>query len=122
MGIRPYVDTLREVRNGRTLVELDEALNKLNAAVRETGKGGSITLKLTLKPANGRDVAGGLLLVPDVKITVPKEGGSSVFFLTPEDNLVREDPAQIRLPLHDIKGGETARDITIPASAVRGLA
>ena len=40
---RPFIDTLRELRAGKTLDELAEHLQELVAAVRTTGRGCSTT-------------------------------------------------------------------------------
>ena len=44
-AIRPFTDTLREIRNGDTQEELAVMLNQVVAAVRETGKVGGEYIK-----------------------------------------------------------------------------
>jgi hypothetical protein len=42
---RPFFETLRELRAGRTLEDLAEELAAVVQAVRNTGKSGELTLK-----------------------------------------------------------------------------
>ena len=108
---RPFMDFLREHRNGSTHDELSDALQELVAAVTNEGKGGSLTLKITVKPA-GRD-SGALEVGSEIKVTQPKSApGVSIFFASPENNLIRQDPRQAALELREIG----------PALAHKGLA
>lgn len=94
--VRPFADFLRDVGKGACHDELSEKLNDLVTAVEETGKAGSITLTLTVKPMEKGNV--NALLVSDAitvkKPTTPRK--ASVFF--PDGgNLVRNDPNQPEL-------------------------
>ncbi|MCB8880097.1 hypothetical protein ACELLULO517_07610 [Acidisoma cellulosilytica] len=101
MSARPITDLLREHRNGVTLDEMSDALQELVAAVTEEGKGGKLTVTITVKPM-GRD-SGALEVACDIKAAPPKKTpGTSVFFPTPENNLVRQDPRQQSLELREI--------------------
>lgn len=111
MSARPFMDFLREHRNGATHDELSDALQSLVAAVVEEGKGGTLTLTVSIKPM-GRD-SGALEVGTEIKAKPPKSApGTSIFFPTPENNLHRQDPRQQALEL---------REIT-PATAHRGIA
>ena len=104
------MDFLREHRNGATHDELSDALQALVAAVTEEGRGGKLTFTLTMKPIGKND---GLEVAVEHKLTPPKASpGTSIFFPTPENNLVRQDPRQQALELREIG----------PASAARSLA
>ncbi len=120
---RPFLDFLREHRNGVSHDELSDALQELVAAVVEEGKAGRLTLTISVKPA---DTGGGALLVADdIKIVPPKRTKSgSIFFASPENNLIRQDPKQTTLPLRDINpGASEARDIGgAPSSTSKALA
>ena len=95
MAIRLFTDVLRELRFGEALDELSEEFNKLVTAVESTGKAGGITITLKLKPSS----AGAIEVTDSVKATVPTlSKGSSLFFATPEGNLVRNNPRQTDLP------------------------
>jgi hypothetical protein len=94
-----FQKTLLDVNNGAAVVELSEKLAAVVAAVRATGKAGSVTLTLKVARAskNTPDV---FLLSADVKARVPEpERGSTIFYATDENMLVRNDPKQQMLPL-----------------------
>jgi hypothetical protein len=91
---RPFVDVLRDVRYGAAVEELTAHLTELVETVRKTGRAGSITLKLTVKPAAKGDVSA---LTVDDAVSVKKptmEHGTTVFFATAENGLSRRDPRQ----------------------------
>ncbi len=96
MAKRPFTDTLRDLRGGAVLDELSEKLNEVVAAVTSTGKEGTVTLKLKLKPLS----EGAMIQIEDdVVASVPRPSrGGTVMFPTPENNLSRRDPRQPDLP------------------------
>jgi hypothetical protein len=97
--MRPIVDTLREVEFGNLLEELTAVQAEVVQAVSATQKGGEITIKLTYKPEGN----GQLTIKADVKKKVPQHSrGTSLFFMTPEGSLQREDPRQQKLPLKSV--------------------
>ena len=98
---RPFMDFLREHRNGSTHDELSDALQELVAAVTAEGKAGKLTLTVNIKHA-GRD-SGALEVAADIKIAPPKsQPGVSIFFASPENNLIRQDPRQHAMELREI--------------------
>lgn len=99
--IRPFADFLQDVRKGRLTAELGEKLNELVEAVGAIGKGGSVTLKLSLKPATkGSDM---VVVQDDVKLDLPKPDAEAGFFFRDADNnLTRHNPAQPNLPLREV--------------------
>ena len=110
MSSRPFMDFLREHRSGVTHDMLSDKLQELVAAVVQEGKGGTLTLKISVKPMGKND---GLSVAAEIATKPPKETpGESIFFPTPENNLVRQDPRQQAMEL---------REIT-PATAHRGIA
>lgn len=73
--------------------EATEALNDLVHATTETGKAGSITLTIKMKPIGGK--AGQMELDTDVKTKLPTPTrGKTILFTTPDNNLQRSDPRQ----------------------------
>lgn len=107
---RPFMDFLRELRGGQTHDDLSDALQELVAEVTDLSRAGTLTLTLTIKPLGKGD---GVQVGADVKVKPPKSApGVSIFFPTPENNLVRNDPRQKTMEL---------REIT-PASLPRSLA
>ncbi|GGJ81750.1 hypothetical protein GCM10011583_11500 [Streptomyces camponoticapitis] len=92
--VRPFAAFLQEQSGGQLHDELSEKLHGLIEAIKETGKGGSISLKIDIKPIAGTD--GRTLTVTDsVAAKLPKtERPKSIFFATDDGNLSRSDPRQ----------------------------
>ncbi len=104
--IRPFAEFLQQQRRGALHGEISEQLHDLLQSVKETGKAGSLTLQIKVKPAakgNAEQV-----LISD--LTVAKkpqtERPESIFFLDNEGNLSRSDPRQIELPLREVNRPE----------------
>ena len=94
MTFRQFTDVLPQLRFGTLNDDLGEALNLLTQKCDSTGKAGTLTLVLKLKPGKG----GQLEIFDDIKVSMPKEEkGSSIMFATPEGNLIREDPRQMTI-------------------------
>ena len=105
---RPFLDILRDLGQGVTHDELSEKLQELVAAVAETGKGGALSLAITIKPTDSK--SGAVVVAAEVKTKLPKlPAPSSVFFISPENNLVRQDPRQTTMELREIKTPAAAR-------------
>ena len=103
-----FQETILQMNNGATLGELSEALNKVVANVRATGKAGSITLTLKVAPASkgSTDV---LVVESQVKTKLPEpDRGVTIFFATADNTLVRNDPRQQQLPLRVVDIDRTA--------------
>lgn len=92
--VRPFADFLQQQSGGTLHAELSDQLHNLIQAVQETGKGGSILLKVEVKPIAGTN--GKTLTVTDsVAVKAPKvERPKSIFFVTDDGNLTRNDPRQ----------------------------
>ena len=99
MSIRPFSDLLRELRYGEALDELSAALNELVAQCVASNKPGELRLTLKLKPSK----SGAIEITDTLAVAPPKgERGSSLFFATPENNLVRNNPRQTNLDLRQV--------------------
>lgn len=85
------VKTLQEIRDGAFLTQINEELVELVDAVGELRKGGSITIKLDLKP-NGEDA---ITVSPSVAAKVPKPKVGDAVFFNNAGNLSRRNPAQM---------------------------
>lgn len=106
--IRPFPDTLRQIRYGALQDELSEAMNQLTQACTEAGKTGELVLKIKLKP----NFSGQVEILDDLTLKLPKPvRGTSIFFATPEGNLQREDPRQGEL--------EGIREVTTAQAPIR---
>ncbi len=106
---KPFTDTLMALRFGTLSDDLTEELNRLTSRCADTGKAGSLTLILKLKPGKG----GQIEVSDEIKTKLPQdEKGSSIMFATPEGNLQREDPRQLQidgLRTVDMETGELKR-------------
>jgi len=99
MSIRPFTDLLRDLRYGEALDELSQALNDLVAQCVSSNKPGELRLTLKLKPSK----SGAIEITDALAVAGPKpERGSSLFFSTPENNLVRNNPRQTNLDLRTV--------------------
>lgn len=99
---RPFLETLRELRNGATLDDLSEQMAALVAAVRDSNKNGSLTLKISIRPATRND-ATTVLIEDDVIVKMPKaERAATIMFTTDENGLSRDNPRQKKLDLRGV--------------------
>ena len=106
-----FQETILQINNGSTVVEMNEELAKVVAAVRATGKAGSLTLTLKVMPAS-KGSTEVLMVESGVKTKLPeRERGSTVFYATPENRLVRNDPRQQMLPLRVVDIDSPAREL-----------
>lgn len=93
-----FQETILHINNGATLGELSEALRNLVAAVRATGKSGALALTLRVRPAS-KGATDVLMVESQVKTRLPEpERGTTIFYATDDNNLVRNDPKQMTLP------------------------
>jgi len=94
MGIRPFIDTLRDIEYGHLLEELADVQQEVVDAVMETGKKGQITITLNYNPEG----QGQVTIATDLKKKIPAlPRGKSLFFVTPDRNLSRQDPRQMEI-------------------------
>lgn len=92
-----------ETEDGEVLPLLDmagEKLAELVNAVTSTGKAGSLTLKIDLKPST----AGALAVKGAVTIKKPQRlPREALLWPTPDGNLMAEDPKQTKLELRPVQ-------------------
>ncbi|MCG8991790.1 hypothetical protein LH427_01955 [Laribacter hongkongensis] len=116
---RPITDTLKDLGHGSFIDEASDALNKLVAAVSDTGRGGKLTLTLSVKKATRG--SGAMIVQDEIKLSLPKqEARETMLFATPENNLTTEDPRQQRLELKSVPASLAAASSdlkTIPPQA-----
>lgn len=105
---------LAELEDGRLHGDLSSALRDLVASLEEaSARGGKPRGKLSVTMNFALD-DGIVECTADYAVKAPKLArGRSIFWVTPDNNLTRRNPAQADLPF---------RDVTIPAGAARGLA
>jgi hypothetical protein len=93
---RPFADVLRELDKGRLHAELSAQLQDVIAAVVDTRKPGSVSVTLKVSP----DRADGMVRVAAGRTAkVPQRDRESLFYVTDDHNLSRDNPIQPTLPL-----------------------
>lgn len=111
--------TVAQLRGGRTQEELSKKLNELVNACRDTGKSGTISLKITIKPDKGD--TGQYFLEDNTTVKLPEfERGKTLMFGTPDGNLQRTDPNQGELPLRQVNDDrQPAKQVAQPAETTK---
>jgi len=88
---------LLDMRNGQVAADCNTKFNEVLRGVLETGGKGELTIKLSIKPAKF-GLGAAVLEVEtshECKVKKPElEIGKSVFFVSKEGTLTRDDPAQ----------------------------
>jgi hypothetical protein len=101
-----FTSTLNTMDYGVTPTELSDDLAELLRAVQDTGKQGTLTLKLTVKPESL--ATGQVAIIADTSLKAPQLPRDKAFmFMTPDGNLQREDPRQKKLQFESHEGGAT---------------
>lgn len=99
MNTRPFIDTFRHIEGGCLLDDLADQQRQVIEAVRHTHRKGSLTLTLSYTPEGHGQIS----IEADVKIKAPKRArGKSIFFVTPDANLERNDPRQRELDIQPV--------------------
>lgn len=94
-NIRPFVDTLRDIEHGNLLDELAQQQHRIVNKVLETNGTGELAIVLKYKTTG----KGQITIEAVIKQKVPAyPRGQSLFFITPEGNLDRNNPKQPQLP------------------------
>ena len=87
-----FLAFLAAINKGRTVRELGEQLGQLVAAIEQAGKGGTLTLRIDVKPAGKSDA---LTVTDQVQVKLPKLArAESIFFPDENHHLVRSNPNQ----------------------------
>lgn len=93
---KPFATFLLEHARGRSHDELSRKLRDLLEAIEQTGKGGSISYKVSIKPETRAD--GAVLVTDEIKVSTPSlDRPASIFFVDDGYRLVRNDPRQLTL-------------------------
>jgi hypothetical protein len=99
----PFAATLQQIRKGELHAELGDSLRDLVAGVMTIGKPGSLTLKITVKPAAKN--ADMVIVEDEITVKDPRpDRPASLFYATDEGGLTRHNPNQPELPLRQVKG------------------
>lgn len=99
---RPANQLLLELERGKVHQSLTDAIAEVTQRVTDSGKAGSVTLKLSISPAKLNDPA--VLIGADIATKVPKEQRDpSIFFVDDDGGLHRSNPRQPELPLKPVR-------------------
>jgi hypothetical protein len=102
--LRLFTDVLRDIRRGRVVDAASVELAAVTRAVMATGKPGSVTVTIEIKPQSKHDNA--LIVSAKVNAKEPHEElPAGIFFASAEGDLLREDPTQQRM-FADAETGE----------------
>jgi hypothetical protein len=102
---KPFTDTLGELQHGELLRELTAATYDMIAAVMDTRKPGTITLKLGFAPTG----KGTVVIAAEYVAKEPEHDRQpTTFFVGQDFSLHRNDPAQPRLPLVEVERNREA--------------
>ena len=111
-----FGDLVAELRDGDAQFDASDALNKLLTQIRETCQPGSISLKISFKPAG----AGKILTITDeIIVKSPKEQKDATLMYCDEGGLLsRNNPDQRQLPLRTAEAPEREiKETPAPATA-----
>lgn len=92
--IRRFSEWMGDQRNGLLDIEASEGFHKLIEAVDTLRKPGTLTIKITVKPA-GKDAFGAVSVADIVTVTIPKSNAETLFFTDPAGNPVRTNTHQL---------------------------
>lgn len=107
MSSKAFALLLQELRDGKTHTELSIGMDELIAAVAVTGKAGSITLKIDVKPATKGSEVDKVMIIDKITSTLPKpERGTDFYWLTSDNELSRNHPKQTSLDLREAPAGK----------------
>lgn len=100
--VRPYAAVLQEIDGGKVHATASAQLASLVEAITSTGKSGSLTLTLKIKPASrNSDV---LIVTGAVGIKAPAPEAAESTFFVHNGALSRDNPKQPELPMRIVPG------------------
>jgi|GEM_PF-410637 len=92
----PFSQQIQHLNKGMLDDELTQLLSDVVKAVRETGKSGTVTLTLKVKPLNNKGIDDDAVqVIPETKNMTPKlPQKAMVMWSTGDGDLLRRDPSQ----------------------------
>ena len=95
------IGTLVVLNRGNTMIDASRELQAIIDAIVDTNKPGELIIKLKIKPSgyDKRTMRTNLVeFDPEITAKIPRhDQGKSSFFLTDDNLLTREDPAQSKM-------------------------
>jgi hypothetical protein len=103
--MKAFAIFIQDVNDGQTHAGLTADLGELFQTVRNTGRGGAMTVKIKVTPAvKGGGEVDKITITVDRKLELPKpEAPSDFFWLTDEAEPTRQHPRQHALDLRSAK-------------------
>ena len=99
-NVADIISTLVVLNRGNFVIEAGRELAELTEAITQTNAKGKLVITLEISPSGWKDDGrcNQVDLKPKITIDKPKkEQGKSIFFVTDDNKLTREDPAQTDL-------------------------
>ena len=92
---------LTQLNNGGFMHDASDRLTELVRAIGETGKAGSLTLKISARPTQGK--ASALVFAAKVTAAIPAvPPDATLMFSNADGDLFAEDPRQMKLDLRQV--------------------
>jgi hypothetical protein len=95
------IGTLVVLNRGNFVIECGREFQELADAIINTNKKGELTIKLTVTPSGWKEGTGRpnqVDVAPEISIKKPRhDQGKSIFFITEDNMLTRDDPDQDEL-------------------------
>lgn len=102
MGTKAFAVFLQDLRDGRAHSELSGHLSDLISKVKETGKAGSLNVKIKIKPASRGGDVDKVTISDHISVELPApERGEDFFWVTDDNDLTRNHPRQQSLELRE---------------------
>jgi hypothetical protein len=96
--IRPFVEVLAEIEGGSLLIDIEEGLTNVIAAVQDVRKAGMVQLQLQLVPTG----KGTVTMHANLTLKEPKHPRTSTtFFVDDRFQCYRDDPRQEKMDLRE---------------------
>lgn len=107
-----FLNTVASMRNGRVIADCSLKLSKVIEGVKATGKKGKLILEIGIEPSRvSMDGVTEMELRHTAKAVVPEaDQGKTIFFISGNDELTRDDPAQMQFEMEAIDGREDNLD------------
>ena len=96
-NVADIISTLVVLNRGNFVIEAGRELAELTEAITQTNAKGKLVITLEISPSGWKDDGrcNQVDLKPKITIDKPKkEQGKSIFFVTDDNKLTRDDPAQ----------------------------
>lgn len=114
-NLTPISEHIRTLNNGGVNADATEALAEVIKRVRETGKGGAVTITLKVAMMNERD-ENAVTILASVASKMPAfRPVAAILYSTADGDLIKDDPRQRKLPLQDVSAQPRGPAIEVPS-------